>query len=339
MIDLRSDLVAPTAAMRLAMAEAETGDELFGDDPTTRRLEDVARDLLGKEAAIFMPTCTMANAVAVLAHVCDNERILMDVQSHIHRREMQPPALLSTLRPTFFDSPDGAPNIDELSRFCDSSPDPGLVCLETTHTWRNGRPLSLERLQEVAAEARHKRARIHLDGARLFYAAVALEVHPTSIAVNADSVAVSLCKGIGAPAGAILAGRADLIAEARSIRLKLGGTLRSSGTLAAAGLLAVSKTDLKRDIFNAQKIARALGGVGVRPQDFPTNVVLFDPSPLGLSGQQFADLTLESGVQVFLLAPGVVRLTTHSGLSDADVNHSVQVITQIVERHHRDRAV
>jgi len=337
MIDLRSDVIAPTAAMRRAMAEAELGDELFGEDPSARRLEAYTAQLLGKEASLLVPTCTLGNAVAVLAHGCGSEWVLMDIQAHIHRREMHPPSTLATLRPEFYDTPDGCPDVEHIRRFCTSSNDAGLVCLETTHTWRQGQAISLERLQAVSAEAHRHGARVHLDGARLFYAAAALDADPAQIAATADSVVVSLCKGIRAPAGAMLAGSAAFIAAARSILCALGGTLRMPGMLAVAGLLALQTglSGLNRDFVNAQRLAQAMAGFGVRAADFPTNVVLFDPSDHGLSGAQFADLALQAGMRVALLAPNLVRLTTHSDLSDADVNKVVEVLNNIVERHSR----
>ena len=139
--------------MRRAIADAQMGDELFGEDRSTRRLEDYATRLLRKEAALFAPTCTLGNAVAVLVHGCGSERVLMDVQSYIHRREMHPPSTLAPLRPTFFDTPDGGPSVEQVGRFCTSSNQPGLVCLETTHTWRRGQAITLTRLQVVYRHA------------------------------------------------------------------------------------------------------------------------------------------------------------------------------------------
>ena len=341
MIDLRGDTVAPSAEMRHAIAEAEVGDELFGEDPSARRLEDYAARLLGTQASLLLPTCTMGNAVAVMTHGCAGDRVLMDVQSHIHRREMQFPSTLGILRPTFFDTPDGCPDIEDVRRFCTDSNLPVLVCLETTHTWRQGRAVPLGRLKAVSAEALRHQARIHLDGARLFHAAAALKTEAAEIAATADSVVVSLCKGIGAPAGAILAGSANFIAAARKNLLALGGILRMPGMFAAAGLLALQTglTGLERDFVNVQRLARALAGFGVRPEEFPTNVVLFDPSPFGLSGSQFVDLSREAGLKVALLEPNLVRLTTHRDLSEADISHSVAALTKIVERYSRVAAV
>ena len=337
MIDLRSDTVAPSPAMRLAMAEAAVGDELFGEDPAARRLEVYAARLLGKPAALFVPTCTIGNAVAVLAHGCDPDRVLLDTMSHIVRREMRFPATLSTLRPTLYDTPDGCPDADDVRRFCTASDRRGLVCLETTHTWRRGLAVSVERLGAAYAEARRHRAPVHLDGARLFHAAAARDVPPAAIAAAADSVVFSLCKGIGAPAGGVLAGDMAFIAAARANLFALGGILRTPGVLAAAGLTALESgwDGLRKDFAAARRLAAAVAGLGVRAEDVPTNVVLFDPSPAGLSGEQFARLALEAGVKVILLEPNLVRLTAHPNLSDADVTAAAAALSGIIHRSRR----
>ena len=198
----------------------------------------------------------------------------------------------------------------------------------------------LVRLQATAEEARRHAVPVHLDGARLFYAAAALDVEPSAMAAAADSVVFSLCKGIGAPAGAILAGSAAFIATARKILFALGGTLRMPGVIAAPGLLALEKgrASLNRDFASAQRLAQAMAGFGIRAADVPTNVVLFDPSPFGLSAKQFADLALEGGVQVILLGENLVRLTAHSGLSNVDLVTAEKVLSAIVQRYSRERA-
>lgn len=323
------------------MAEATVGDELFGEDPTVRKLEAQAAKLLDKAAALFLPTCTLGNAVALLAHGCQPERVLLDVQSHIHRREMQPHSTLSRLRPVFYDVADGCPTLEQVRRFCAQSKEFGIVSLETTHTWRNGLTPPLDRLRAVSHEARSGGAKVHLDGARLFYAATALKVEPAVLAETADSVMFSLCKGIGAPVGAMLAGSERFIAAARPILYELGGVLRMPGMLAAAGLLALEtgRQNLEHDIEIARRFAQRLSEVGVCVTDVTTNVVLFDSSPLGLSGKQFADLASQSGVQLLLLEANLVRITTHSGLSDADVSQAIKALTTIIEQHSRGAAV
>lgn len=335
MIDLRSDVAAATAEMRRAMAEAPGGDELFGECPTTCELEAYAARLLGKEAALFVPTGTMGNAIAVALAHCRGDHTLMDAESHINRRELR--GALAGLSPSLYDTPDGCPDEGECKEWCRRVTNRALICLETAHTCRRRRAVPLDRLRGVAQIAREAGARVHLDGARLFNAAVALGVAPAAVAEVADTVVISLCKSIGAPAGAILVGERWMIDAARNQRLALGGTMRQTGALAAAGLVALrtGTAHLATDHARAGRLACVLAEfdpLGVRPEDFDTNAVTFDPSPLGLSEEQFAARLAEAGVKVALLAPNVVRLMTHRGLSDADVESAAAALRRALGR-------
>ncbi len=288
-IDLRSDTVTrPDAAMYRAMCDAPLGDDVFGDDPTVKRLEERAAGLLGKEAALFVPSGTMGNAIAVAIHCRPGDEMIVERTSHTYNFECGGSARLWGVQAVPVDSPEGNGRLPPaairaaLRRDDVHLPRSRLVVLEQTHNLSGGRVLPLAYVEEVAAVCRSAGLALHLDGARIFNAAVALGIAAAELARAADTVMFCVSKGLGAPAGSLLCGPQALIKEARRIRKLLGGGLRQVGVLAAAGLHAIENNieALARDHEHARALGEALAGIGgirIRPWPVETNMVYLDP--------------------------------------------------------------
>jgi threonine aldolase len=339
-IDLRSDTVTqPTPAMREAMARAEVGDDVYGEDPTVNRLEELAAEMMGKEAAVFVPAGTMGNAIAILTHCRRGDEILAGDRAHIFLYEVGGAARLngSPIRaiPTL---PDGTLNREKLARsfFGDDVHEArtGLLCLEDTHNMCGGRAIAPETLRELAAPARARNLPVHMDGARIFNAAVALDVPVSALAAEVDSVMFCLSKGLSAPVGSMLAGSADFITEARRIRKLLGGGMRQAGIIAAAGIVALNEMveRLAEDHANARILAEGLAnipGVAVDPSAVESNMVFF-----GASDGDNARLVEAVAVEGLLFSgsdDGRIRAVTHYGITAEDIDAALAVISQVAQ--------
>ncbi|UCG38516.1 MAG: threonine aldolase family protein, partial [bacterium] len=283
-IDLRSDTVTrPTREMRKAMAEAEVGDDVYGEDPTVNRLEEVAARRMGYEAALYVPTGTMGNQVALAVHTRPGEEAVCDADSHIVHYEMAAMAALSGLLPRALVTEDGFPTPDQVSEAI--RPDigylarTGIVTLENTHNRAGGRVMAVGRQREIQAVARARGVPVHLDGARIFNAAAALGVDAGEVAAGFDSVMFCLSKGLGAPVGSVLCGGRDFIREARRVRKRFGGGMRQVGVLAAAGLVALESMTgrLVQDHETARQLAEGLSRIpGIAFPAMPqTNILIF----------------------------------------------------------------
>ena len=262
-IDLRSDTVTrPTPAMRQAMADASVGDDVYGDDPTVIKLQEIAAEMLGKEAALFVPSGTQSNLCALLSHCGRGDEYIVGQWAHTYRYEGGGAAVLGSIQPQPIDFlPDGTLDLEQVVA-CVKPDDPHfaktrLLCLETTQM---GKVLPLDYLAEARAVADKHRLRLHLDGARIFNASVKLGVEVTEISKHFDSVSVCLSKGLGAPVGSVLCGTSELIDAAHRWRKMLGGAMRQSGIVAAAGIVAISSqgNHLRQDHENAQRLAQTL---------------------------------------------------------------------------------
>lgn len=323
MIDLRSDTVTrPTAEMRRAMAEAEVGDDVFRDDPTVLRLESMVAERLGKEAALFVPTGTQSNLCGLLAHCGRGDEYIVSMAAHTYRYEGGGAAVLGSIQPQPLEpNPDGTMALDKIEAAIKPDDDhfaiTRLICLENT---TGGRPLPTDYVEAVQVLARRRGLGLHLDGARLFNAAVAAEVEPTRIAAGFDTVSVCLSKGLGAPAGSVLTGSRDLVRKAQRWRKMLGGAMRQAGVLAAAGIWALDNAveRLAEDHANAKQLAQELRGVDaliVEPA-VPTNMV-FATVPSG-SHEPLSAFMRERGV--LLYAPSEhLRFVLHRDVAQADV--------------------
>ena len=326
-IDLRSDTVTrPTPAMRAAMAAAEVGDDVYGEDPTVNRLESLAADMLGKEAALFVPTGTQSNLLGVMAHCERGDEYIVGQQAHTYKYEGGGAAVLASIQPQplEFDA-DGTLDLDRVAAAI--KPDDShfartrLLCLENT---QGGKVLPLDYLERAHAFARARGLGLHLDGARLFNAAVAQKVAVREIARWFDTVSVCLSKGLGAPVGSVLCGSGAHVAKARRWRKVLGGGMRQAGVLAAAGIYALEHhvERMELDHVHARRLARGLSavdGLGVDVQAVQTNMVFVDIPPQRADALR-AHLR-ERGVRIG--AGTHVRLVTHLDIDEEDVDRVV----------------
>jgi threonine aldolase len=326
LIDLRSDTVTrPTAAMRQAMAGAEVGDDVFGEDPTVRRLEELVAELMGQPAALFMPSGTMANQVAILAHTRPGDEMLVGQGAHCAWYESGAAAALAGVQPVTVGT-GGLFTADEVQEAQKPSfdwyPRTSLVALENTHNRGGGRVWPRAQLTEVVDRSRGLGLRVHLDGARLWNAAVALGVQTSAIGSLFDTVSCCFSKGLGAPVGSALSGSPELITQARRLRKRLGGGMRQVGVLAAAALYALQhhRDRLHQDHENARALAELLSnapGAHVDVASVQTNIVMLDTP--GLPAARVADAARARGVLVAAFGPERIRLVTHLDVADTAV--------------------
>jgi threonine aldolase len=330
-IDLRSDTVStPGEAMRRAMAEAEVGDDVYGDDPTINRLEAMAAERLGKESAVFVASGTMANLVALMTHTRPGDEILLGTESHIFNYEVGGAArIANVLTHPLKNQPDGELDPNEVAA---SFREPGLhtpatslLCLENTHNRCGGAALTAASISGLAAIAHAHGARVHLDGARIFNAAVALGTTPIELAGSCDSVSFCLSKGLGCPVGSLLCGPNEYIHEARRNRKMLGGGMRQAGILAAAGLYAIEHNvaRLAEDHAHAVRLADGLRQYeGFRPNHPRTNIVVID-LVRGAAADWLGPLR-EAGVLATPFGPRRLRMVTHLNITEADIEEALR---------------
>lgn len=326
-LDLRSDTVTrPTEAMRRAMAQAEVGDDVYGEDPTVRRLEEAVAERLGAEAALFTASGTLANQLAVGLHCRAGDEVLGEASSHLFNDESGGMAALWGVQPSPISGARGLINAAQLATAirppADWSPRTRALWLENTHNRGGGTVWPVAEFAAVAHCARTHGLRVHLDGARLFNAAIAHGVAPQRWAEHADTVSVCFSKGLGAPVGSALAGKSEEIREARRLRKRLGGGMRQAGVLAAAALYALEHhvERLASDHRNAKNLAEglsALGGVTLVNPQVETNIVLVK---FGAPAAQVCAALRTSGVLASPFGPETVRFVTHLDLAEADIS-------------------
>ena len=332
MTDLRSDTVTqPTPAMRRAMAEAEVGDDVFGEDPTVRRLEARVAELLGKEAALWVPTGVMGNQIAIRLHTRPGDEAVVAERSHLFHYEAAAPAALWGVQLRPVGDLGGVPTAAEVEAVVQGGYDwearTSLVCLENTVNKAGGVAVPLDATRPVAEVARRRGLALHLDGARLWNAALALGETEAALAAPFDTVTVSLSKGLGAPAGSVLVGTAEAMRAARRVRKLLGGGMRQVGVLAAAGLVALGhRAALADDHRRARRLADAVEACGafrlVRLPD--TNIVLFDT--LHTTAAEAIAALEARGVRLVAFGPHTLRATLHRDVDDAGIDRAVDAL-------------
>ena len=342
MIELRSDTCTqPTERMRAAMVRAPLGDDGYGEDPTVNRLERLAAWLLGKERACLLPSGTMANLASIMAHAPRGSKVLVGAESDIYLYEAHGAAVLGGIGyepiPT---QPDGTLRPADLAAGFPEDPHdpqfalPALICLENTHNRSGGSILPLAYQAGVAAFAAEHGVRLHLDGARIFNAAVGLGVPVAEVARNADTVQFCLSKGLSAPVGSMVAGTAEFVSRVRRIRKMLGGGMRQAGVLAAAGVVALEEMvpRLADDHRNARRLAAGLAALsGVEVDRAPqTNIVMFRVP--GLAPSDFVTAAGAAGVAVGGFGHRRIRAVTHSGITAADVDAAIEAIAKVLAR-------
>jgi threonine aldolase len=329
-IDLRSDTVTrPSAGMREAMAAAEVGDDVLGDDPTVKALERTAADRLGKEAALFVPSGTMANLLSLLTHCGRGDEAVIGSEAHIlHHEGIGAPALGGISLRAVAAADDGRidPVDVEAAVRGMGAPRTALVCLENTHNRCGGTAISATETRAVAAVAHDAGAKLHIDGARIFNAAAALEPDASALAAPADSVSFCFSKGLGAPVGSVLTGTAEFIARAHPLRRQLGGAMRQSGVIAAAALYALDHNvdRLADDHAHARSLADGLAElpfVRIDPSSVHTNLVFFELD--GVEGADFRQRLAEAGVLCSGTSAQRVRMVTHLDVSESDIDDAL----------------
>jgi threonine aldolase len=339
-VDMRSDTVTrPTPGMLEAMMAAEVGDDVFGDDPTVNRLQEVVADLLGKEAALFVPSGTMGNQLALRAQTRHGDQIVLEGGAHIYRYEAGAPAALSGLLVTCVDAPGGL--LDWPLVEAALNPDnvhcapPAVICLENTHNRAGGRILPQTAVQEIADRAHARRLRVHMDGARLWHAHVATGLTLANLAGPVDSVSVCFSKALGAPVGSVLASDTETITRAHRFRKMWGGGMRQAGILAAACLYALDHhlTRLAEDHENARALAAGLDHPELKVNHpVETNIVIIDVDGPGRDEALLAHLE-GCGVLGVGFGPGRVRLVPHLEHSAEDVGLATQALNSFAGAH------
>jgi len=337
MIDLRSDTVTkPTEAMIRAMAEAEVGDDVYGEDPTVNQLEHIAAELLGKEAALFVTSGTQGNQVAVLTHCVNGDEVILEADSHIFCYEGGAVAALAGVQTRTVPGMRGALQAGDVAYAIRGSnihyPRTRLVCMENTHNRAGGAVIMPEQMREVYEVAKQHGVSIHLDGARLFNAAVASQRDVRDFTRYTDSVQVCLSKGLSAPVGSILAGYRDFIEEARWWRKKLGGGMRQAGYLAAPGILALTKMvdRLADDHHRAKMLAEGLVKLSLEVLPVETNIVLVRTACVNLTAAEMLRRLAEKGVWAVDFDQYVVRFTTHRHITDQDIVNTLEAVEAIL---------
>ena len=331
-IDLRSDTVTlPSDAMREAIARAPVGDDVLGEDPTVRRLEAIAAERTGKEAALFVASGTMSNLVAILTHCGRGDEAIVGSESHILHYEVAGAAGVAgvQLRSVLNDAR-GRIDQGEVEATIRGEnvhlPATSLLCLENTHNRCSGAAISLEDTEALADVAHRHGMRVHIDGARIFNAAIALGTTVAALSAPADSIGFCLSKGLGAPVGSVLCGSSEFIARARKMRKMIGGGMRQAGIIAAAGVYALEHMidRLADDHANAKLLAAGLARlpmVELDPETIDTNIVIF-----GVRGDWmgFARAMKQAGVLTTVTSPGRLRMVTHYGIERADIDEALR---------------
>ena len=340
-VDLRSDTVTqPTETMRKAMAEAEVGDDVLGEDPTMTRLEHMAAEMMGKEAALFTPSGTMGNLVASLTHCNRGDEVIMGSEAHMFWNEVGGTATLAGVQVRLVLNDDqGGLDPGEVAAAIRPKgnvhfPPTALVCLENTHNRCNGGVFTSESTKAVADVAHANGVAVHLDGARIFNAAVCLEMPARELVKDVDDVSFCLSKGLSAPAGSLLCGSQEFIDRARKWRKMVGGGMRQAGVLAAAGIVALETMidRLAEDHAHARRLAESLAhipGVSVDPQLFQTNIVFVEVEPSLGSVQEFMGRLSQEGVKVSYPGERRFRMVTHRHITAEDLDMVIDRVSRV----------
>ncbi|MEL7644042.1 MAG: low-specificity L-threonine aldolase [bacterium] len=341
-IDMRSDTVTvPTPAMRAAMANAEVGDDVYGEDPTVNRLEELSAHMMGKEAGLFVPSGTMGNLTAVLTHCTRGDEAIMGHLGHTFLFEAGGVAALGGVMPhTIPNQPDGSLKLEDIQDAVRSEdvhyPPSRLVILENTHNRAGGTVLGVDYTAQVAEVAHRNGLKLHIDGARIFNAAAALGIKAEALVKDADSVTFCLSKALCAPVGSVLCGSGEFIHRARKLRKQLGGGMRQAGILAAAGIVALQEMvpllpdDHRRAHLLAQGL-KSVPGLVVETDPPQTNMVftrLDDASPL--TGSELVMLAAEKGLRFGMVGERRFRMVLHHWIDDAAVTKAVDVLNSIL---------
>ncbi|WP_175614945.1 low-specificity L-threonine aldolase [Piscibacillus halophilus] len=341
MIDLRSDTVTkPTEAMRQAAYNAEVGDDVYGEDSTVNRLEELAAEKLGKEAALFVTSGTQGNQIAVLTHCQPADEVIMEANAHVFVYEGAAMSALAGIQPRTINGVRGAMNPKEVEAAIRPEdihfPETGLICLENTHNKAGGTVIPLDNMAAIKDVASQHNIPVHLDGARLFNAAVASGIPVHKFAEQTDTVQFCLSKGLGAPVGSMLAGPKEFIDRARKWRKRLGGGLRQVGMVAAPAIVALNEMvdRLADDHENAKRLADGLANIdGINiEEEVETNIILVNVEELGLTSEEFIQKLKQEGILSGSYGTHSVRLVTNYGVTKEDIDTVLHKVNQIAHK-------
>ena len=320
------------------MAAAEVGDDVYGEDPTINRLEERAAEMCGKAAALFVPTGTMGNTIGIKLHTKHGEEVICDARAHVMDWELSMMAWFSGCLARPVQTQDGILTWDQIkpairAKGPHNAPTT-LISLENTHNMAGGTVCPQPDVDEICAEAHARGLKVHMDGARVFNAAVASHTNVARIVRDVDTVMFCLSKGLGAPVGSMLAGPAETIAEGRLYRKRLGGGMRQAGVLAAAGLIALEDSPrcLPQDHANARLLARGLAdlpGIRIDAASVQTNIVIFDISGLGVTTKEFSNQLKEKGILANGISPTHMRMVTHLDVTRADCERAIEILAEL----------
>lgn len=337
MIDLRSDTITkPTEEMRKAMYAAEVGDDVYKEDPTVTELEETAAEILGKESALFVTSGTQGNQIAVLTHCQPGQELLLEEESHIFYYESGAVAALAGVQTRTIAGNRGAMDPKAVFNAVRTEdihyPETGLICIENTHNRAGGAVVPPDNMREIYKIAQANKIPLHIDGARLFNAAVAAGVDVKEFTKNSDTVQICLSKGLGAPVGSILAGSADFIHKARKWRKRLGGGMRQAGVIAAPGLIALTKMKdrLGEDQWNARVLADGIEAIqGLKLARQPeTNIIVADVAELKITSDVFVERLRAEGVIAGTFGSTFVRFVTHYDVSEDQIQQAIDAIAR-----------
>jgi threonine aldolase len=342
-LEFRSDtFTKPTPAMRRAMAEAEVGDDQYGEDPTVNRLQQRAAELLGKDAAVYVPSGMMGNLCGVLSQTQRGDEVILGDLAHIYQNEMGASFVLGGIVPRLVPNREGLPSLDDIAaaaRPAGMFPRTSLVCLENSHNNCGGAVITAAETKSVADWAHERGMRVHLDGARIFNAAVALGTDAKALARDVDTVQFCFSKGLAAPVGSILCGDAETVAKAKRVRKLLGGAMRQAGVIAAAALVGLEemRDRLVEDHANAKALARGLAeipGVRIDAKKVATNIVSFEIDPAWMDAGAFQKACAERGLRIsrYLGNSPRLRAVTHNDVTGADVDAALEIASAVLRQ-------
>jgi threonine aldolase len=326
--------------MRKAMYEAEVGDDVLGDDPTVKKLEEIAAEKIGKESALFVPSGSMGNAICVKLWTKEGDEVIVEERSHIYNIELGNLSVISRVLPRPVPSRRGEMAPIDVERAIRkkglTSNETSLICLENTHNFWSGAVVSVENFREIRKIAQRNNIKIHLDGARIFNASIAKKIPVTEWTSLVDSVMFCLSKGLSAPIGSIVAGSKEFIEEARRVRKLLGGGMRQVGVIASAGIVALQEMieRLEEDHILAKKLANGLAeikGVELDPKDVETNIIIFKIKRNGISAPKFVEMLKEKGILALSISEDEVRFCTHKDVNEKDVERALKACREILQ--------
>lgn len=341
-IDLRSDTVTlPTPAMREAIYSAELGDDVYGEDPSTNRLQEMAAEMMGKEEALLVPSGTMGNLTCVLAHCSRGQEVILGDKSHTFLNEAGGISALGGIQVhTVPNQVDGTIRLDDIEAAIRGDnihyPRTRLICLENTNNRCSGAPLSPEYIDSVVALAKRHGLKVHLDGARIYNAAVALGVDVKELTRSVDSMIFCLSKGLSAPVGSMVCGSREFIAEALRTRKMLGGGMRQTGIIAAAGTVALEEMveRLAEDHMNARNLAKGIAhipGLSIDLEKIKTNIIYLDLLSDRMTADEFITRLAQKGVKLLRTGPSRFRMVTHYGIESEDIDAALVALRDVME--------